>query len=201
MREIKDEIIIEQTQKLLGQHRRNLCYLQQQAANYGHHVPLEIHNALTVEQGSISQLERELAGWGVSCRSQSNWQALVIDNDSCWRRIIINHINQLGGEAIEGQTVSASDQEQTVADCAVAIVGVTPAIEHDPVIKEWIKAVVKLRYNLPLILLASWEDRDTLIDLRQKLRQHNINVTPTTIFKETFDITWFARVVHQLLIC
>jgi hypothetical protein len=82
----------------------------------------------------------------------------------------------------------------------VAIVGVTTQTQNDPSIREWIKAVVKLSYNLPLILLASWEDRDTPIALRQALRENNINVTPMTIFKENFDAYWFSRVVHQLLI-
>jgi hypothetical protein len=200
MIEINDAVVIEQKQKLLGQCRRNLSYLEKQAACYGRYVPLEIHNALTTERKAVSQLERDLAGLGISCRPQPNWQALVIDNDRCWRKIIVNHISQLGGQAIEGQAVPVSDQAQTVADCAVAIVGVTPATEHDPLIREWIKAVVKLRYSLPLILLASWDDKDTVISMRQALREHNINVTTTTIFKETFDMTWFGRVLQQLLV-
>jgi hypothetical protein len=200
MIETGNETPIAHKQTLLTQRRRNLTYLEQQAAHYGQHVPLEIHNALTAEQEAITGLERDLAGLGILAQPQPRWQALVIDNDTSWRKIIINYINQLGGQVIEGHTVPTAAQPQTVADCAVAIVGVTPQTQYDPLIREWIQAVVKLRYSLPLILLANWEDRDTLIDLRQTLRQHNINVTPTTIFKETFDLSWFTRVVHHLLI-
>ncbi len=200
MTEASNEATIVHKQTLLAQRRRNLNYLEQQAAYYGQNVPLEIHNALAGEQEAITGLERNLAGLGVSPQAQPHWQALVIDNDTSWRKIIINYINQLGGQAIEGHTVPVDDQAHMVAHCAVAIVGVTPQTQYDPLIREWIQAVVKLRYSLPLILLASWEDRDTLIDLRQALRQHHINVTPTTIFKETFDLSWFTRIVHHLLI-
>jgi hypothetical protein len=194
-----DQLIIEQKQKLLTQHRRNLDYLDQQAAHYGFNVPLEIHNALTAEQDKVASLERDLAALGASAQPQPTWQALVIDSDICWRKIIVDKVSQLGGAVIEGQSVPPAEQVETLANCAVAIVGVTPQTENDPAIREWIKAVVKLSHNLPLILLASWADRDTPIALRQALRENKINVTPTTIFKENFDIYWFSRVVNQIL--
>ncbi|GAB4413328.1 MAG: hypothetical protein Fur0044_07700 [Anaerolineae bacterium] len=195
-----DELVIEQKQKLLSQHRRNLNYLQQQAAQYGLNVPLEIHNALVAEQDKVTALERDLAASGIAPQPKSSWQALVIDPDSNWRQIIVDKINELGGGAIEGQTVPAAEQADTLTHCAVAIVGVNPQTQNDPSIREWIKAVVKLSHNLPLILLATWEDRDTPIALRQALRESKINVIPTTIFKETFDGYWFSRVLHQILI-
>lgn len=194
-----DPLITEQKQKLLAQHRRNLDYLDQQATQYGSLVPLEIHNALVAEQDKVALLERDLAALGVSVQPESNWQALVIDPDTSWRKIIVEKVSQLGGAVIEGQTVPPAEQVETLTHCAVAIVSVTPQIENDPAIREWIKAVVKLSHNLPLILLASWADRDTPIALRQALRENKINVTPTTIFKENFDIYWFSRVVHQIL--
>lgn len=194
-----DQVIVEQKQKLLAQHRRNLDYLDQQAAHYGFNVPLEIHNALVAEQDKVAWLERDLATLGVSAEPKSNWQALVIDPDISWRKIIVDRVSELGGAVIEGQTVPPTEQVETLTHCAVAIVGVTPQTESDPAIREWIKAVVKLSHNLPLILLASWADRDTSIALRQALRENKINVTPTTIFKENFDVYWFSRVVHQIL--
>lgn len=195
-----DELVIEHKQKLLIQYRRNLNYLDQQAAQYSTHVPLEVHNALVAEQDRVAALERDLAGLGVAPQPQSSWQALVIDADSNWRRIIVDKITELGGGAIEGQTVPAEEQAHTLTHCAVAIVGVTSQTQNDPAIREWIKAVVKLSHNLPLILLATWEDRNTPIVLRQALRESKINVIPTTIFKETFDGYWFSRVLHQILI-
>lgn len=194
-----DELVIEHKQKLLVQYRRNLNYLDQQAAQYGSHVPLEVHNALVAEQNRVAALERDMAGLGVASQPQSSWQALVIDADNNWRRIIVDKITELGGGAIEGQTVPAEEQAHTLTHCAVAIVGVTPQTQNDPAIREWIKAVVKLSHNLPLILLATWEDRNTPIVLRQALRESKINVIPTTIFKETFDSYWFSRVLHQIL--
>ena len=196
----QDQLLIEQKQKLLIQHQRNLNYLDQQAAYYGCNVPLEIHNGLVAEQDRVATLERELAALGISANPKASWQALVIDTDASWRRIIVDKVNQLGGGAVEGQEVPPAEQLETLTNCALAIVGVTPQTQSDPVIREWIKAVVKLSYNLPLILLASWEDRDTPIALRQALRENNINVAPTTIFKENFDTHWFSRVVHQILI-
>jgi hypothetical protein len=195
-----DLLIIEQKQKLLTQHQRNLNYLDQQAAQYGGNVPLEIHNGLVAEQDRVTTLERDLAALGVSPQPKARWQALVIEADTSWRQIIIEKVNQLGGAAIEAQTVSLEAQLEILTTCAVAIVGVTPQTRDDPSIREWIKTVVKLSYNLPLILLASWEDRNTPIALRQALRESNINVVPTTIFKENFDTSWFSRVVHQILI-
>ncbi len=59
-----DQLIIEQKQKLLVQHRRNLDYLDQQAAYYGPNVPLEIYNALVAEQDKVASLERDLAALG-----------------------------------------------------------------------------------------------------------------------------------------
>lgn len=192
--------LIEQKQKLLHQHRRNLNYLDQQAAFYGYNVPLEIHNALVVEQEQVSLLERDLAALGISPQPKASWQALIIDADTDWRKIIADKVNRLGGAAIEGQAVPPAEQVETLANCAVAIVGVTPHIQNDPSIREWIKAVVKLSYTLPLILLASLEDRDTPIALRQALRESNINVKPTTIFKENFDTYWFSQVLNQILV-
>lgn len=195
-----DELIIEHKQKLLVQYRRNLNYLDQQSAQYGCHVPLEIHNALVAEQDRVAALERDLAGLGIASQPKTSWHALVIDADSNWRQIIADKITELGGGAIEGQTVPPEEQVHTLTHCAVAIVGVTPQTQNDPAIREWIKAVVKLSHNLPLILLATWEDRNTPIALRQALRESKINVIPTTIFKETFDSYWFSRVLHQILI-
>ena len=195
-----DLLIIEQKQKLLTQHQRNLNYLDQQAAQYGGNVPLEIHNGLVAEQDRVTTLERDLAALGVSPQPKARWQALVIEADTSWRQIIVEKVNQLGGTAIEAQTVSLEAQLEILTSCAVAVVGVTPQTRDDPSIREWIKTVVKLSYNLPLILLASWEDRNTPIALRQALRESNINVVPTTIFKENFDTSWFSRVVHQILI-
>ena len=196
----QEQRTIEQKQQLLTQHRRNLSYLDQQAAYYGFNVPLEIHNALVTEQDRVTTLERDLARLGISARPKPSWQALVIDTDPNWRKIIVDKISQLGGTVVEGQTVPPAEQFATLADCTMAIVAVTPQTQNDPSIREWIKAVVKLSYNLPLILLASSEDRDTPIALRQALRENSINVTPMTIFKENFDTHWFGRVVHQLLI-
>jgi hypothetical protein len=193
-------LIIEQKQKLLTQHQRNLNYLDQQAAHYGYHVPLEIHNALVAEQDRVITLERDLATLGISSQPKARWQALVIEADTSWRQIIVEKVNQLGGAAIEAQAVALDEQLEVLATCAIAIVSVTPQTRDDPSIREWIKTVVKLSGNLPLILLASWEDRNTPIALRQALRESNINVVPTTIFKENFDISWFSRVVHQILI-
>lgn len=195
-----DLLFIEQKQKLLTQHQRNLNYLDQQAAHYGCHVPLEIHNALVAEQDRVVTLERDLVALGVSPQPKVRWHALVIEADTSWRQIIVEKVNQLGGAVIEAQAVALDEQLEILTTCAVAIVGVTPQTGDDPSIRAWIKTVVKLSYNLPLILLASWEDRNTPIALRQALRESNINVVPTTIFKENFDMSWFSRVVHQILI-
>ena len=88
---------IEQKQKLLKQHRRNLGYLEQQATQYGVDVPLAMHNALIAEQDAIATLEQELAMLGGATKLQPKWQALVVDVDNHWRQIIINNISLLGG--------------------------------------------------------------------------------------------------------
>ena len=54
-----NQAVIEQKQKLLGQHQRNLNYLDGQASHYGFTVPLEIHNGLIAEQDTVAGLERE----------------------------------------------------------------------------------------------------------------------------------------------
>lgn len=43
--------------KLLGQHRRNLAKLEEQAASYGLQVPLNLANEIEVEQAEIARLE------------------------------------------------------------------------------------------------------------------------------------------------
>ena len=94
---------LEQKQKLLSQHRRNLNYLEHQAAQHGLYVPLAIHNAMAAEHEAIVNLERELAAAGISPQPKPSWQALLIDADHHWREIINNHIGQLGGTVIECQ--------------------------------------------------------------------------------------------------
>jgi hypothetical protein len=135
----QDQQIIEQKQKLLAQHRRNLNYLDQQAASYGCNIPLEIHNALVAEQDRVTTLERDLATLGISPQPQASWQALVIDADTNWRKIIVEKISQLGGAAVEGQMIPAAEQFDTVARCAVAIVGVTTQTQNDPSISWRVK--------------------------------------------------------------
>ena len=67
-----NQAVIEQKQKLLGQHRRNLSYLDRQATQYGFTVPLEIHNGLIAEQAAVAGLERDLAALGMSPRPKAN---------------------------------------------------------------------------------------------------------------------------------
>ncbi len=190
---------IQQKQKLLDQHRRNLNYLEQQAALCGLNLPLDIHNALVLERDAIALLERELASLGVSAGPKAVWQALVIDTDSHWRDIVASNIEQLGGAVIESQRVPRSQQRQILKSCSLVILGVSRQNQDDPLIRPWIEGLVRQGASLPVILLASWEDRDPAITLRNTIRKGNMNITVTTIFKETFDLYWFTRVVHQTL--
>jgi hypothetical protein len=187
---------LEQKQKLLAQHRRNLNYLEHQAAQHGLYVPLAIHNAMAVEHEAIVNLERELAAAGISPQPQPSWQALLIDGDHHWREIINNHIRQLGGTVIECQTIPT---QEIVDACGVAIVSASAYAQTDLTASEWVKSVVNLGQSLPIILLASWEDRETSIRLRQALRGNNQTISSTTIFKETFDFHWFSQIIHQVL--
>ncbi|MBN1995706.1 MAG: hypothetical protein JW953_23665 [Anaerolineae bacterium] len=199
-----DQAEIEQKQKLLTQHRRNLSHLELQAARHGLDLPLAIHNALIAERDAIVALEKELAAWGVSLRPKPSWQALVIDPDSHWRKIIANHVIQLGGVVIERHAVVESEQE-VIETSGLAIVGVPhpgemPVMENGST-RQWIKNVVQLGHCLPLIVLASCKNRDTTLILRQALCQNGqTNSSSVTIFKENFDPGWFARVVHKILI-
>ena len=187
---------LEQKQKLLSQHRRNLNYLEHQAAQHGLYVPLAIHNAMAAEHEAIVNLERELAAAGISPQPKPSWQALLIDADHHWREIINNHIGQLGGTVIECQTIPT---QEIVDACGVAIVSASAYAQTDLTASEWVKSVVNLGQRLPIILLASWEDRETSIRLRQALRSNNQTISSTTIFKETFDFPWFSQVIHQVL--
>jgi hypothetical protein len=195
-----DQAEIEQKQKLLEQHRRNLDYLQQQAALYGVDVPLAIHNGLTAEQDAISVIERELATLGVSPQPEPSWQALIIDTDSHWREIIAKNIDQLGGMVVERQAVPRHRSAKSIKNSAVAIVGIPDLITEEASTRQWIKDVVKLGHSLPIILLACWHCRDTAIALRQAICDGQKDVMAVTVFKENFDPGWFSRVVHKILI-
>ncbi|MBN1219984.1 MAG: hypothetical protein JXM69_13740 [Anaerolineae bacterium] len=190
---------IEQKQKLLEQHRRNLGYLEQQAVQYGLEVPLAMHNALVAEQDAIVSLEQELAMLGTSPRLQPKWQALVIDTDSHWQQIILNNISQLGGKGIVQPTMPKPEQEAIDAS-SIAIVGVPGHPPEDRLTRQWIEDVVKLGCRLPLVLLADGKNRDTAIALRRTIGQRPEDITAVTIFKENFDPNWFSRVVHEILI-
>ncbi len=191
-----NQIELEQKQKLLERHRRNLSYLKQQAVQHGLDVPLALHNSLADEREKIARLERELAASGVSSQSKPDWQALIIDADSHWRKIVVNNINKLGGAVIE---LDAQPRPEVIETCAVAIVGVSGHSLTEPSTRQWIKDMVKLGRSLPVILLASWEDRDITIALRRAFLNDDKDITVTTIFKETLDLHWFSRIIHQIL--
>ncbi|RPJ55105.1 MAG: hypothetical protein EHM12_12865 [Dehalococcoidia bacterium] len=193
-----DPVDLAQKQNLLNQHRRNLHYLAQQSAQYGLDQPLALHNALRSEQEAIAALERELAAWGAPAQSAPQWQALVVDPDNHWRKIIAKNIGQLGGVVVECQTIPSRKANGIITNSALAVVGV-PDTPEATSIRQWIKNVVKLGQHLPLILLVCWDNRDTAIALRQAIYAESRQVTATTIFKDNFDPYWFSRVVHKIL--
>ena len=196
-----DQAEVEQKQQLLKQHRRNLRYLEHQAAQYGVvDVPVSVHNALIAEQDAIATIERELAAAGLTPQRQAEWQALLVDPDSSWRKIIAQNINQLGGRVIEQHHISTRETTSAVKNSAIAIVGVPNHITEDALTRQWIKDVVKLGQDLPIILLACWNSRDTAIALRQAICTGPSDVTAITVFKDNFDPRWFSRVVHKILI-
>lgn len=195
-----DQAEIEQKQHLLEQHRRNLHYLQKQAAQYGIDTPLSVHNALTAEQEAIATLEHELAAADLTLQRQAEWQALLVDPDSSWRKIIAQNINQLGGRVIEHHHISTYKTTMAIKDSDVAIVGVPNRTPENILTRQWIKDVVKLGQDVPIILLASWNSRDTAIALRQAICAEPSDVTAITVFKDNFDPRWFSRVVHRVLI-
>ena len=189
---------IEQKQKLLVQHRRNLNYLTQQAAQFGSDLPLAVHNSLRVEQEAIATLERELVALGIAAQPQPHWQALVIDPDRHWREIVAKNIGQLGGAVIECETVPNRHQGKAVIQTsALAVVGV-PDAPTAKSIRQWVKDVVKLGQSLPLILLVCEQNRETAVALRQAISAAPQPVTIITVFKDNFDAHWFSRVVHQI---
>ena len=191
---------VEQQQQLLEQHRRNLRYLQHQAAQYGLDVPIAVHNALIAEQDAIATLERQLATAGLTPQRQAHWQVLLVDPDSSWRKIIAQNINQLGGRVIEQHHISTHETAMAVKNSAIAIVGVPNHVSEDALTRQWIKDVVKLGLDLPIILLACWNSRDTAIALRQAICAGPDEVTAITVFKDNFDPRWFSRVVHKILV-
>ena len=195
-----DQAELKQKQQLLEQHRRNLRYLQHQAAQYGIDTPLSVHNALTAEQDTVATLERELATAGLAPQRQAEWQALLVDPDSSWRKIIAQNINQLGGRVIEQHHIPTRKTTMAVKNSAIAIVGMPNHTSEDALTRQWIKDVVKLGRDLPIILLACWDSRDTAIALRQAICAGPSDVTAVTVFKDNFDPRWFSRVVHKILI-
>lgn len=198
---MNDQADIEQKQALLKQHRRNLNYLERQAAQYGPDTPLAIHNALTAEQDAIVTIERELASWGISPQPAPQWQALLIDPDHSWRKIIARHVGQLGGRVLEQRAIPIQKSTKVVKTSTLAILGVPDHPVEDTGTQQWIDDVVKLGQSLPLILLTCWNSKDTAIALRQSICTGPAsNTTVVTIFKDSFDPGWFARVVHRILI-
>jgi hypothetical protein len=195
-----DQANLKQKQQLLKQHQRNLRYLQKQAAQYGIDLPLSVYNALTTEQDAIATIERDLAAAGVTPQRNGKWQALLVDPDSSWRKIIAQNISQLGGQVIEQNHISTHKTTTAIKYSAIAIVGVPDHTPEDELTRQWIKDVVKLGQNVPIILLACWNSRDTAIALRQAICAGPSNVTAVTVFKDNFDPRWFSRVVHKVLI-
>jgi len=195
-----DQVELEQKQQLLEQHRRNLRYLQNQAAQYGVDTPLAVHNALTAEQDTVATIERELAAAGLAPQRQAEWQALLVDPDSSWRKIIAQSINQLGGRVIEQNHIPTRKTTTAVKNSVIAIVGIPNHTSDDALTRQWIKDVVKLGRDLPIILLACWNSRDTAIALRQAICAGPADVTAITVFKDNFDPRWFSRIVHKILI-
>ena len=197
---MNDQAEIEHKQQLLKQRRRNLRYLEHQVAQHGFDTPLADHNALTAEQEAVATLERELAAAGHSPRPKAEWQVLLIDPDRCWRKIIAQNISQLGGCVVEQQHIPTRKTAHVIKNSAAAIVGVPNHTTTGELAHQWVKDVVKLGQNLPIILLASWHSRDNAIALRQAICAGPNEVTAVTVFKDNFDPGWFSRVVHKILI-
>lgn len=197
---MNNQVEVEQKQQLLEQHRRNLRHLEHQAAQYGIDTPLSIHNALIAEQDAVAAIERDLAVAGLSPQTETEWQALLVDPDSSWRKIIAQNINQLGGQVIEQPHIPTRKTAKVVKNSAIAIVGVPNHIAEDALTRQWIKDVIKLGRDLPIILLACWNSRDTAIALRQAICAGPDDVTAITVFKDNFDPRWFSRVVHKVLV-
>ena len=187
-------------EELLAQHRRNLAYLQLQAAQYGPDIPLVIHNALLAEQETIANLEQELAAAGISQTPEPTWQALVVDADIHWREIVKKNLNQLGGEVIEFDEIPSANQREMINGCRLVIIA--PAFDPDTESEthRWIENVVNLGNNVPIILLTSPEDRDAATTLRQALRNHEKPTSVVvTIAKDTFDPDWFSKIIQHNL--
>ena len=191
---------IQEKKQLLERHQRNLKFLKNQAAHYGvTELPLAIHNALTHEQDAIVTLERDLVTLGASPEPNAVWQAAVMDSDPHWRDILVKYIIQLGGNAIEPDTLPVN-RADLIDSCAMAIVGVSAQSNASPErAAALIEVLVNFATKLPLIFLADMENRDLPIVLRQTAHEYNIQVMPVTIFKENFTYDWFSRVVHRTL--
>ena len=127
------------------------------------------------------------------------WHAVVIDPDRHWRDITVNHINKLGGTATEYDAIPALHDDTFLA-YSLAIVDVSPKCQGATAYSSWsVEQLIAIAQKLPLIVLTSWENKDTPIVLRQAVREYNIEVAPVTIFKENFNLDWFSRIVRLTL--
>ena len=144
-----------------------------------------------------------MAGLGAELQAirsgQYSWQALVIDADKHWREIIGKHVGQLGGGVIEFEAVAPAPQRHLVDHCAMAIIATSPQPNTPGSADRWVEEMVNLGHNLPIILLTGWANRDLAARLRQAFRAAPHTAKLTTVFKDTFDATWFAKIIQHTL--
>ena len=185
--------------QIISQKRRHLHKLQEQQAAFGLHTPPYILLQIEDLESEIEALQAELEALPDHENGQPAWQALVIDADHHWREIIATEINTLGGAAIQAQAIPATTEGEVIEHCVVAIVGAVESTATSSA-TEWIQQVIQLGRQVPIILLANWDNRDMVISVRHALRNHSNDATITTIFKENFDGYWFSQVVQHILL-
>ncbi len=184
----------EELQNLIIEKTRHLHKLQEQQAVLGIHTPPYILIQIEDLQAELEELRTELQT--VKARTNA-WQALVVDTDAYWREIIDRHIARLGGSSLEHPVFPSRADQDIIEACDLVIISPRPA--SGLTLQQWIKQVIKLGRQLPVILLASREDRDAAVALRQACRKEEPPIRVTTIFKDNFDGEWFARVIRQKL--
>lgn len=173
---------------------RYLQKLKEQQASLGTHTPPHVLIEIEDLETELSRLQSILAAIK---REEYPWQALVVDTDSHWRQIIRKQLNRLGGGVIEHDTIAAEICQKPPEPCALAVIATVSTAELAET--DWLEKAVNLGQNLPVVLLTRWDHRDTAIAVRQAFRRQAETLKITTIFKDTFDVEWFDKIVRHTL--
>jgi hypothetical protein len=199
---------INRLKRELVQRQNNIHYLEAQAAAYGAlNVPLKLHNDLARERELAETLQLqldELLRRRNGDLGENAPRLIIVEDDIHWQDIIVEVAANLGYRITTYRPLELATQIETLTldQYQMAILGLPPskAFTSSAKLATWTESVAKISQAMPVILLTNRSALSVSIATHQSLFKHRLN-TVATIPKETFNHTWFAKILKKTSAC